>query len=316
MHVLFCCDDPAYFSPDKDTTRALIEMGWQRGHAVSWADKHQLAWLQGCVQVCSTLLLPGADDGWFTPRPGPWHSAMDFDAVVVRNDPPVDLPYQRMCQLLALLPAGRVWNAPGALLTHNEKLCTLRFASWMIDTIVEEDEELHARFVSKSLKGVSKSLDSLGGDGVVAWGGGFGPAQAAREKVAHFGPQGGARSMTMSQGWIDRVYSGDKRVIMIDGHFAGVVLRVPRQGEFRGNIHLGGQVEPSTLTDREEAIVSEVGPWLRQEGILLAGLDLVGEYLTEINITSPTGMREIERLSSDRPTQRFWDALERRQIYK
>lgn len=312
VKVLICCDHPAGFTPDKDTTRAIIESGWTRGHAIHWVDKSALAWFDGAVQAhAQRLEAPGpSPDGWYSAGVAQWTAAAGFDAVLVRSDPPVDLAYQRMCQLLALLPPGKVWNSPQALLTHNEKLSALHFAHWMVDSIVANDDNVHAHFAKNHPKGVAKSLDSLGGEGVVAWGGSYGSAAQAHARAAGFGPQAAGRALTMGQSWIREVYAGDKRVIMVGGNFAGVIVRVPQAGEFRGNIHLGGQVEATTLTERERAIVADVGPWLRREGIVLAGLDLVGECLTEINITSPTGFREIERLTPDRPSLRFWEAVE------
>lgn len=302
--ILLICDAPSNFSEDKDTTRAIVELGWERGHELWWADKSDL-YFEDRLLVVARAMLPRSEDATIWLREGISEACAvdDFDLVLVRSDPPVDAAYQRMLQLLALATVP-VLNPPAALLLHNEKLSALRFLEHMPHTIVASDVTRLTDFQETQGKGVYKSLDSLGGEGVFR----FEDPQGLQNARAF----GGEQPVVMAQAWIDGVDEGDKRVILIDGSFAGVVLRVPPAGEFRSNFHVGGTPAPTELTPGETAIVEEVGTWLREQNILLAGLDLVGGFLTEINITSPTGFREIVRLGRDNPTEAFWHAVEHR----
>lgn len=304
-------DNPASFSPDKDTTRAIIEYCHGQGDEVAWTEGGSLFWAQSGLQ-CSAhkieQLFPGQKKDWLRTAEATTMRVEDWDIVLVRTDPPVNRDYQRMVQLLSLvIDKVLVSNPPSALLLHNEKISALRFSHLMPDTIVSHRDNKSAISGINSAKGVYKSLDSLGGEGVRAFSTSTTEEEHAALHLAVTSEFLGAvdERYLLTQQWIEGVEQGDKRVIMIGGTYAGVILRVPQPGEFRANIHMGATVEATKLTAKEDEIVLEVGAWLRRQGVGLCGLDLVAEYLTEINITSPTGFREIERLSASRPTEKY-----------
>ncbi|MEY3014027.1 MAG: hypothetical protein RIT45_2762 [Pseudomonadota bacterium] len=213
-----------------------------------------------------------------------------FDVVWMRKDPPFDMTYIAATYVLDQAPAGTVVaNRPDSLRSWNEKAAVLRFPKWTPPCLLSRDIAALKRFageVGGSI--VIKPLSFSGGNGVVAIHPGDLNTNALLEMSTRMGTE-----FVLAQRYQPEVVQGDKRVILVDGVARGVLLRVPPPDDLRGNIHVGATVALSSLTPREEAICAEVGAALREAGHIFVGIDLIGEHLTEINVTSPTGIREI-----------------------
>jgi glutathione synthase len=238
-------------------------------------------------------------DGWDVPTP--WFHAGTaepcelerFRCVWMRKDPPVDEAYLYATHLLELAVARgvRVLNRPAALRSWNEKLAALRFSSLMAPTLVSSRVALLARFAAEQGEVVIKPLGGRAGQGVVFAAAGTPGLHALLELVT-------AREQlpVMAQAFLPGVKQGDKRILLVDGEPLGAVNRVPRGGEFRSNLALGGSPQATELTRAEQRICAELAPALRQEGLFFVGIDVIDGRLSEINVTSPTGVREVERL--------------------
>lgn len=311
--VLFVMDPPETFNPRADSTFVMITEALRRGHRPFGTDLGGLG-LRGheaIARVAPVALVDGDRPRLVyaeQPRPRP---LSEFSAVLMRKDPPVDQAY--MAATWILDHAGTlVLNAPAGLRTLNEKLSILRFGELVPKT-----------FISRDAAELREILDTLGGRMIVKPVYGFGGREIllARADDPNLGSllelatAEGTR-WTVAQEYLPAAVEGDKRILLVGGEPIGAVLRVPAQGELRNNFHAGGRPEPSELTERDRAICSAVGPMLRQADQFFVGIDVIGGHLTEINVTSPTGMQEINRLqglTGDATMQaRFWDALEAR----
>lgn len=308
--ALFVLDPPETFSPDADSTYVMVTEALRRGHAPFGALMCDLSLHESAAHVNARPL--GFRDGDPTLRfiGDPVRGPMaDFDVVVMRKDPPVDQSF--MTSTWILDRAGTlVINDPGGLRSLNEKMSIAAFADLTPRTYVSADpEELR------------EILSSLGGQMIVKPVYGFGGREIllAREDDANLGSileiatADGSR-YTVAQEFVPQASEGDKRILLVDGAPIGAVLRVPAKGELRNNFHAGGAPARVELDDADRAICSAVGPMLRQTGQFFVGLDVIGGKLTEINVTSPTGMQEINRLEQrgddDSMQALFWDGLE------
>lgn len=213
-----------------------------------------------------------------------------FRVVWMRKDPPFDMTYIAATYVLDQAPAGtRVLNRPSSLRDWNEKAAVLRFPRWTPPCLLSRDMAAIKRFAAEvggSI--VLKPLSFSGGNGVVAIHPGDLNTNALIEMSTRMGQE-----FVLAQGYLPAVTAGDKRVILVDGVARGVLLRIPPPDDLRGNIHVGATVRMDTLTPREQSICKEVGAQLKAAGHVFVGIDLIGEHLTEINVTSPTGIREI-----------------------
>ena len=216
----------------------------------------------------------------------------ELDAVLVRKDPPFDIQYLHLTQQLDLVKSRTlVVNDPAGLRTANEKLFTFQFADFMPRSMVSaEPERIRAFLDEVGGRAVLKPLDGAGGSGVVALAVGDTNTRALIDLLTREG-----REAALVQEYVADVRTGDKRVLLLDGKPLGAILRVPRADDFRANIHVGGQVEPTELTHAELSLIGAVAPALRQHGLWFVGLDLIGERLIEVNVTSPTGIQELSR---------------------
>jgi glutathione synthase len=222
----------------------------------------------------------------------------DLDAVLVRKDPPFDADYLHLTHQLDLVRAQTlVVNDPRALRDANEKLFALQFAEFMPTTFVSARTDDILDFVRRvGGKGVVKPLDGAGGSGVM----GVDSSERTSRGIVDFITQEGKR-LVMAQEFRPEVTAGDKRVLLLDGRLLGAIRRIPRADDIRANIHVGGRVEATELTPVEQNLVEVIGPRLRKLGLYFVGLDLIGEKLIEINVTSPTGIQELGRLTNRRP---------------
>jgi glutathione synthase len=232
-----------------------------------------------------------------------------FDVVLMRQDPPFDMAYITATHLLELLPdeGPLVVNDPASVRNAPEKLFVLRFKELMPPTLLTLDkEEIHA-FWQEHGEIVLKPLFGNGGAGVMHLRPGDDNLNSLLEMYALV-----HREPVMVQRYLPEVRHGDKRIILVEGEAKGAVLRVPPDGESRANLHVGGRAVKTQLTPRERDICAAIGPALRQQGLVFVGIDVIGDYMTEINVTSPTGIQEIARLDGVDLAANIWDAIEAR----
>jgi glutathione synthase len=230
-----------------------------------------------------------------------------FDVVLMRQDPPFDMAYITATHLLELLPAEGplVVNDPASVRNAPEKLFVLRFRELMPPTLLTLDPEEIRAFWREHGDVVLKPLFGNGGAGVFHLRPGDENLSALLEMYALV-----HREPVMVQRYLPEVRQGDKRIILVEGEPVGAVNRVPPEGEARANLHVGGRAQKTTLSDREREICAAIGPTLRERGLVFVGIDVIGDYMTEINVTSPTGIQEIARLDGVDLAPNIWDAIE------
>lgn len=285
--------------PDKDTTFALMLEAQKRGHELWVVDHRDLFCVDADVRAM------GRRAEVFRPKaPGEPHHRFhqsaplvlaDFDAVWMRTDPPVDADYLYATHLLSLVEARGVFvmNRPAAIRDANEKLYALNFPDCIPRTLLTRDVARLKEFLGEvGGEMILKPPHGWGGLGIFHVHVGDRNLNAILETVTENG-----RTLTMAQQYIKEVRElGDERVIMLDGEPLGAIARVPREDEHRSNLHVGGTARKVVLGPRERRICDRVGPKLRAAGLWFVGLDVIGDYLTEVNVTSPTGIQEIDRL--------------------
>jgi glutathione synthase len=310
MRLLVVMDDPAVIVPTGDTTLVVIEACRERGHTVEicppealWLDGDALKTRAARVLTTDRVHRPALQVAAPEER-----AASDYDLVFVRKDPPFDLAYFTATLLLdRALGQVPVVNAPRALRDWNEKLAVLRFPALIAPTIVTRDlARLRQFLAAQGDQMVIKPLDGAGGMGIFHVRAEDRNTNAILETATELG-----RKPVMAQRYLPAARQGDKRILLLDGEPLGAVLRVPREDETRGNLHVGGRADRTELTPRELEICRAVGPVCRAEGLHLVGLDVIGDHLTEINVTSPTGVQEIDRLDGVKLEDKIVDHLER-----
>ena len=232
-----------------------------------------------------------------------------FDIVLMRQDPPFDMAYITATHLLELLPetGPLVVNDPAAVRNAPEKLFVLRFRELMPPTLLTLDPAEIRAFWQEHGDIVLKPLFGNGGAGIVHLRAGDDNLNSLLDMYAQIN-----REPVMVQRYVPEVRQGDKRIILVEGEPVGAVLRVPPEGEARANLHVGGRAVKTTLTRREYEICETIGPSLREQGLVFVGIDVLGDYITEINVTSPTGLQEIARLDGVDLAVNIWDAIEAR----
>ena len=232
----------------------------------------------------------------------------DFDVVLMRQDPPFDMNYITVTHMLDQIhPKTLVVNDPAEVRNAPEKLFTLRYPQFMPPTLVTRDEAALRQFRKTHGDIIIKPLYGNGGAGVFR----LKPddhnfASLYEMFTASF------REAFIAQKYLADVKQGDKRIILVDGEVAGAINRIPAKGETRSNMHVGGKPVPTELTEREREICAVLGPDLKERGLIFVGIDVIGDYLTEINVTSPTGIREVKRFGGNDIAAMIWDAIERR----
>ena len=288
----------------------MMRAAQARKHAVYVCEAKDLFW-KGAVSAATTRVsLTDNDEDWYrahetTPRP-----LAGFSAVLMRKDPPFDLEYVVGTWLLsaAAREGARVFNAPDAIRDHNEKLAIAEFARFCAPTLVTREAARIQAFIDEQREVVVKRLDVMGGENVFR----VRHDDPNRNVIVETISQGGARSV-MAQRYIPEIAEGDKRVILIDGSVVPHCLaRIPKPGESRGNLAAGARGVAQPLSARQREIAAELGPILAKRGLLLVGLDVIGDYLTEVNVTSPTCFREIQDQTGFDVAGMFMDALERK----
>jgi glutathione synthase len=311
MNLLFIADPLESFKIYKDSTFAMMEEAARRGHALWALEPHDLAWSQGVLQGrASAIRLTGKQPEWFTRQPAAWRRLTDFDAVLMRKDPPFDQEFLYATWLLDMAEreGARVFNKPRALRDFNEKLAIARYPQFNVPTLVTSRAAEIRDFLHEQGDIVVKPLNAMGGAAVFRLRPGDANIGVTLEVLT-----GHETQTIMAQRYIPEIVDGDKRILLIDGEPVPYALaRIPAPGETRGNLAAGGTGVARELTTRDREIATLLGPELRAEGLLLVGLDVIGDWLTEINVTSPTCFREIMEQTGCNVAALFIDALERR----
>jgi len=310
MRLVFVMDPLDRVTHDKDTTFAFIQAAQARGHESHHCLLRDLYIEDGEPWAVTHPVDILAAPPWITLRRegGPVKLRLaDVEAVFMRKDPPFDRAYL-YATLILERARGRTLliNDPRGLRDANEKLYALNFPEWTPHTLVTADRDMvHAFCREHGGVAMVKPLDGAGGMGVIQIKTGDKNARAIVDMLTHEG-----RHLIIVQEFLPSVTAGDKRVLLLDGEPLGAILRVPRGDELRSNIHVGGSVVPAELTDREREMVRAVAPRLRADGLVFVGLDVIGERLTEVNVTSPTGIQELGRFTGTRPSDRIIEWVE------
>ncbi|MBA4709883.1 glutathione synthase [Aquitalea aquatica] len=314
MRILFIADPLEQFKIYKDTTFAMMEEAARRGHAISHAQAHQLSVEGGRLLVDARGLTvtderKGDHPAWYKLDDVHRQPLTAFNAVVMRKDPPFDMEYLYASQLFTLAEAQgvKVFTSGQALRDFNEKLAILNFPELTAPTMITGETPRLKAFIRQHLDVILKPLDSMGGDSIFR----VTPNDPNLSVILETITLRGKRTI-MAQRYIPEIRDGDKRVLVIDGVPVDYCLaRIPAAGETRGNLAAGGRGEARPLSARDREIAEAVGPELKKRGILLAGLDVIGNYLTEVNVTSPTCFREIMDQTDINVAGLYIDALER-----
>jgi glutathione synthase len=314
VKLLFVADPLSGFKTQKDSTFAMMREAARRGHTLFACEPSGLAWQRGGHVTAWTqaIALTGrSGDGvhdWYTVLAEARHALADFDAVVMRKDPPFDSEYFYATHLLERAEAegAHVFNSPRALRDHPEKLAILEFPEFIAPTLVTRSADDVRAFHSEQRDIILKPLDGMGGMGIFR----------VKDDGLNLGSiietlnRDGAQTL-MVQRYLPEIVSGDKRVLVIGGEPVPFSLaRIPQGSEVRGNLAAGGKGVAQPLTERDREIAAAIGPKLAARGLLLIGLDVIGTHLTEINVTSPTCFQEINDQAGYDVARRFIDALE------
>jgi len=310
MDVAFVVDPLDELKAYKDSSIAMMRALARRGHRVHAVMQADLAWSGGRTDALMRELdLRDDDHDWCRAHEPQRRRLAGVDAVIMRKDPPFDLEYVYSTYLLERAEAegARVYNAPRAIRDHNEKMAIAKFADFIAPTLVTRDPALVHAFVDEHRDAIVKPLDGMGGTGVFRVRADDPNRNAIVETVGELG-----RRTMMAQRYLPQIADGDKRVILIAGEPVPYALaRIPKPGETRGNLAAGGRGVARPLTPRDEAIARALGPALWREGLLVVGLDVIGDCLTEVNVTSPTCFVEIAQQTGFDVAGMFADALER-----
>lgn len=308
MKLLFVLDPLDTLKPYKDTSLAIMRMAIERGHTVYVCQPHDIFLRQKIVHLNAQPFTFTNGKRWHNVGESVSYLAKDFDAVLMRKDPPFDNEYLYSTYLLELAnqQGTRVLNDPTTIRSWNEKLAITRFPQFTPEFIVTSRYALIRDFLDTHGDIVVKPLDGMGGSGVFRLTQQDPNIGAILETITYL-----EHRTIMAQRYLPAIADGDKRIILINGEPLPYALaRIPKAGETRGNLAAGGKGVAQMLSARDLHIAQNIGPTLKQAGLFLVGLDVIGEHLTEINVTSPTGMVEIAAQTDCQPAQIFMQALE------
>ena len=309
MKFLFVLDPLDSLKAYKDTSVAIMRAAQARGHGVYACGVESLRSENGSVSAhCGSLRLTDNDEDWYRIGAKGDSALSGFDAVLMRKDPPFDLEYLTATWLLAQAErdGARVFNKPAAVRDHNEKLGILEFAQFIAPTLASSDPQRVHTFIDEQQDVILKRLDGMGGESIFR----VRVGDPNRYVIVETMVQEGARTI-MAQRYIPEITQGDKRVLLIEGKpVPHSLARLAKPGETRANLAAGGRGVAQPLTAREKEIAAALGPVLATRGLLLVGLDVIGDCLTEVNVTSPTCFREIQDQTGFDVAGMFLDALE------
>ncbi|HUB85020.1 MAG TPA: glutathione synthase [Rhizomicrobium sp.] len=292
-----------------DSTFALALEAQKRGHTLLYYGPRELTFRDGAVTALARPLSVRATKGdHFTLGEAAVTDLSNTDVVLMRQDPPFDMAYITATHILERIhPKTLVVNDPFHVRNAPEKIFVTQFKDLMPPTLITSDRAEIASFRKEHKDIILKPLYGNGGAGVFRVKEGDENLGAMLEMFTAF-----YREPIIIQRYVPEVRKGDKRIILVDGEFAGAINRVPAEGEARSNMHVGGKAEATTLTKREQDICKALGPELKARGLIFTGIDVIGDYLTEINVTSPTGIQEVKRFGGKDIAALIWDAIEKR----
>ena len=310
MNILFVADPLEDFKIYKDTTFSMMREAQRRGHRIVVCEPRHIGWRTGGLVQAQVreITLTGEADAWFRVDGTPRKALKDFDAVLMRKDPPFDSEFFYATHLLeqAEREGAKVFNKPAALRDHPEKLAIMEFAQYTSPTLVTRDAAEVRAFHAEHQDIILKPLDGMGGMGIFRVKADGLNLGSIIETLNHHGA-----TTLMVQRFVPEIAQGDKRILVIGGKPVPFSLaRIPQGSEVRGNLAAGGKGVAQPLTARDREIAEALGPVLAARGLLLVGLDAIGDCLTEVNVTSPTCFQEItDQAGFDVPAM-FIDALE------
>ena len=308
MRHLFIVDPLAGLNVEQDTTIAFMREAARRDQEVFACGVGELGVGPGAAPRVSRVELRVREEAdWYEAGPPRSEVLGSFDVVWMRKDPPYDVDYFFVTHLLSLVPPPTlVVNDPVGLREVSEKLFILRYPDLSPESLVSRSiDELEAFREKLGGEMIVKPLDGCGGEGVFH----LTPGDRNVRTILEVGTRHGT-AYQIAQRYIPEIREGDKRVILVEGEPVGGVLRVPRSEESRANFHVGGTAQKTQLTARDREISERIGAELRRLGIVFAGIDIIGEWLTEVNVTSPTGIREINALDDVVLEAKVMDAVE------
>jgi glutathione synthase len=308
MKLLFILDPLTSLKSYKDTSLAIMREAAERGHTLYVCEQHDVFLRNEIVKINVAEFNFSGGASWHKVSKSLEVLPKDFDTILMRKDPPFDNEYLYSTYLLELAvnQGARVLNNPCAVRSWNEKLSVARFPQFAPEFLVTSNNDLIREFLATHKDIVVKPLDGMGGSGIFRIHDADHNIGVILETATQFGTQ-----TIMAQRYLPAILQGDKRIIVINGEPLPYTLaRIPKLGETRGNLAAGGTGVAQALTARDLEIANTIGKTLKQEGLFLVGLDVIGEYLTEINVTSPTGMVEIAAQTACKPAQVFMQALE------
>ena len=309
MKIAFITDPLSSFKIYKDSTFVMMREAARRGHQLFVFEPQEMALVNGVVRAKVTpIRLTGEPGTWYFANEKQDYALNDFDAVLQRKDPPFDMEYIYATYLLDIAEkaGARVFNKPSAIRDHNEKLSIAQFSQFTTPTLVTRDASRIRQFFAEHGDIILKPLDGMGGAGIFRIGAdGMNLGSVIETLTAN-----GAHTI-MVQKYIPDIVKGDKRILLIGGKVVPFALaRIPQNGEVRGNLAAGGVGVAQELSARDREIAETLAPILYQRGLLLVGLDVIGDYLTEVNVTSPTCFQEIMQQKNFDVAAMFIDALE------
>jgi glutathione synthase len=288
----------------------MMRAAQKRGHSVFVCTQKDLFWKSDVAARATRLSLADNDEDWYRAHETVVEPLKAFGAVLMRKDPPFDMEYVSSTWLLseAERQGAKVFNSPRALRDHNEKFSIAEFSRWTVPSLVARSMGEIQAFIDEHKTTVLKRLDGMGGMGIFV----VRHDDPNRNSIVETVCDLGARSV-MAQRYIPEIRDGDKRVLLIDGKIVPHCLaRIPKAGESRGNLAAGARGVAQPVTARHREIAAEIGPILAKRGLLLVGLDVIGDWLTEVNVTSPTCFREIQDQAGLDVAGLFLDALEKK----
>ena len=313
MRIAFIVDPLDALKPYKDSSIAMMHAAQAAGHSVSTIQQPSIHWATQhgvCAEATSIVLLDSDTADWYVESESTIVPLHGFDAVIMRKDPPFDMEYVTSTWLLERAEAegARIFNSPRALRDHSEKLSISEFPQFTVPSLVTRDARLLKEFIGTHRDTVLKPLDGMGGSQVFRVRADDPNRNVIIETLTH-----NAQRTIMAQRFIPEITEGDKRILIIGGEVVPYCLaRIPKAGETRGNLATGGTGVAKPLSARDREIAEALAPVFAERGLLFVGIDVIGGCLTEINVTSPTGVREVKRFGGADIAALFWDAVEAR----
>tara|TARA_B100000686_G_scaffold53298_1_gene57517 strand:+ start:1046 stop:2008 length:963 start_codon:yes stop_codon:yes gene_type:complete len=314
MKFVFILDELSSIKIDKDSSFAMMVEAASRGYRLFVIKQEDLFWKNGETFgiSCSIELTGQADIGsdWYKIVEIGEAPLQEYDAVLMRKDPPVNMEYIYSTYLLELAEKQGVCiiNSPQGIRNHNEKLSIAKFPQFIAPTLVTRQHSLIREFLDEYHDIILKPLDGMGGAGIFHVNDVDHNISVIIDTLTNYGDK-----TIMAQRYIPEISEGDKRILLVDGKPVPYALaRIPKKGESRANLAAGGSGVVQPLTSRDYAIAEALGPYLHNQGLMLVGLDVIGEYLTEINVTSPTCMQEISKLTDFNIAGLMIDSIEKK----